>query len=215
MSSEGIFYLILLTISFKWRNRSGSMRNMQFGGPTEPDEEPIPPFQSETHIRVLDMQDRRPIGHEMTGLTRPGLFLVRARVTQVEGIETGSTIEKESASIGSLSEIRLKDISKNANSELLDAISEAISEDSQIHLQFYNSAGPMTRKFHSFQLLPGIGNSKAIQMVGLRGSGWHEFSAVDEACTIDSIRLLAERYLKEMEDEAQTPRLLDLLVRAV
>jgi len=215
MSSEDIFYLILLTISFKWRNRSGSMRNMQFDGPTEPDEEPIPPFRSETHIRVLDMQDRRPIGHEMTGLTRPGLFLVRARVTQVDGIETGSTIDKESTSIGSLSELRLKDIPENANSDLLDAISEAISEDSHIHLQFYNSAGPMTRKFHSFQLLPGIGNSKAIQMVGLRGSGWHEFSAVDEACTIDSIRLLAERYLKEMEDEAQTPRLLDLLVRAV
>ena len=51
-------------------------------------------------------------------------------------------------------------------------------------------------------------------MVGLRGSGWHEFSAIDEACTIDSVRLLAERYLKEMEDEAQTPRLLDILVRA-
>ena len=51
---------------------------MQLGGPNEPDEEPIPPFQSETHIRVLDMQDRRPIGHEMTGLTRPGLFLIRA-----------------------------------------------------------------------------------------------------------------------------------------
>ena len=126
---------------------------MQFDGPNEPDEEPIPPFQSETHIRVLDLQDRRPIGHEMTGLTRPGLFLVRARVTKVDGIETGATIDKESASIGSLSELRLKDIPDNANSELLDAISEAISEDSHIHLQFYNSAGPMTRKFHSFDLL--------------------------------------------------------------
>ena len=76
---------------------------MQFGGPTEPDEEQIPPFQSESHIRVLDMQDRRPIGHEMTGLTRPGLFLVRARVNEVDGIEIGSTVEKESANIGALS----------------------------------------------------------------------------------------------------------------
>ena len=75
---------------------------MQFGGPNEPDEEPIPPFQSETHIRVLDLQDRRPIGHEMTGLTRPGLFLIRARVNEVDGIEVGSTIEKESTNIGSL-----------------------------------------------------------------------------------------------------------------
>ena len=92
---------------------------MQFDGPNEPDEEPIPPFQSETHIRVLDLQDRRPIGHEMTALTRPGLFLVRARVNEVDGIDVGSTIEKESASIGTLSELRLKDIPENANSELL------------------------------------------------------------------------------------------------
>jgi predicted nucleic acid-binding OB-fold protein len=70
-------------------------------------------------------------------------------------------------------------------------------------------------KFHSFQLLPGIGNSKAIQMVQARGlAGWSSFEEIDEACGIDSVRLLAERYLMEMRDVAQTPRLLDLLVRS-
>ena len=39
-------------------------------------------------------------------------------------------------------------------------------------------------------------------------------AAVDEACGIESARLLAERYVKEMEDDAQTPRLLDILVRS-
>ena len=52
-------------------------------------------------------------------------------------------------------------------------------------------------------------------MVQLRGiSGWSDFAAVDEACGIDSARLLAERYVMEMEDDAQTPRLLDILVRS-
>ena len=41
-----------------------------------------------------------------------------------------------------------------------------------------------------------------------------DFAAVDEACGIDSTGLLAERYVKEMEDDAQTPRLLDILVRS-
>ena len=45
------------------------------------------------------------------------------------------------------------------------------------------------------------------------GSGWNSFEAVDDDCSIESVRLLAERYVKEMEDTAQTPRLLDLLVR--
>jgi predicted nucleic acid-binding OB-fold protein len=73
----------------------------------------------------------------------------------------------------------------------------------------------MSLKYHSFQLLPGIGNAKALQMVQLRGIvGWSDFAAVDEACAIDSARLLAERYVKEMEDDAQTPRLLDILLRS-
>jgi predicted nucleic acid-binding OB-fold protein len=68
---------------------------------------------------------------------------------------------------------------------------------------------------HAFQLLPGIGNAKALQMVQIRGiAGWNKFEEVDEACGINSVRLLAERYVKEMEDETQSPRLLDLLVRS-
>jgi len=52
-------------------------------------------------------------------------------------------------------------------------------------------------------------------MVQARGmAGWSSFEEVDNVCGIDSIKLLAERYVKEMEDVAQTPRLLDLLVRS-
>jgi hypothetical protein len=52
-------------------------------------------------------------------------------------------------------------------------------------------------------------------MVQIRGiAGWNKFEEVDEACGINSVRLLAERYVKEMEDETQSPRLLDLLVRS-
>ncbi len=81
-------------------------------------------------------------------------------------------------------------------------------------VSFYNSAGPMALKFHAFQLLPGIGNAKAIQRVQKRGSsGWNSFDDVDDDCGIESVRRLGERYVKEMEDTAQTPRLLDLLVR--
>ncbi|HIC49869.1 MAG TPA: DUF655 domain-containing protein, partial [Candidatus Poseidoniales archaeon] len=89
------------------------------------------------------------------------------------------------------------------------------SEDSERHLGFYNRANNLSLKMHAFQLLAGIGKAKALQMVQLRGMvGWSNFEKVDEACGIDSARLLAERYVKEMEDAAQSPRLLDLLVRS-
>lgn len=192
-----------------------SLRDMQFGGPDESDKEDSSPYESETHIRVLDMQDRRPMGHEIHGITEPSMHLVRARVNDSVELSEGPRMTVDSESIGPLSEIRHRDLSPAAIGKLTEALLATISETPEKHLGFYNSAGPMSLKYHAFQLLTGIGNSKALQMVQLRGSvGWSDFAAVDEACAIDSARLLAERYVKEMEDDAQTPRLLDILVRS-
>jgi len=172
------------------------------------------PFQEEARIRILDIQERRPVGHEIQCISEPSLYLLRARVSDKTGFSVGETVEIPSDNVGSLSEVRLKDLSGTSQQELVPALSTSIQADSERHISFYNSAGPMSLKFHSFQLLSGIGNSKAIQMVQKRGiSGWQNFEDVDEACGIESVRLLAERYVKEMEDVAQTPRLLDLLVR--
>jgi predicted nucleic acid-binding OB-fold protein len=188
---------------------------MQFGGPDESDEEDPSPYESETHIRVLDMQDRRPMGHEIHGITEPSMHLIRARLNDSEELSEDSRMSADSESIGPLSEIRHRDLSPVSIGKLTEALLATISETPEKHLGFYNSAGPMSLKYHAFQLLPGIGNAKALQMVQLRGSvGWSDFAAVDEACAIDSARLLAERYVKEMEDDAQTPRLLDILVRS-
>ena len=187
---------------------------MQFGDSNDGDEEVKGPFEGETGIRILDIQDRRPVGHEVQCISEPSLYLVRARVNEASDLSVGGHAELPSENIGSLSAVRLKDLSGSSQQELVGALSASISKDSDRHLSFYNSAGPMSLKFHAFQLLPGIGNSKALQMVQKRGmTGWNSFEEVDEACGIESVRLLAERYVKEMEDIAQTPRLLDLLVR--
>ena len=172
------------------------------------------PFQLEVRIRILDIQERRPIGHEVQCISEPSLFILRARVSDASGFSVGETVDIPSESVGALSEVRLKDLSGSSQQELVASLSSSISSDPERHLSFYNSAGPMSLKFHAFQLLPGIGNAKAMQMVQKRGSsGWTSFEDVDDDCGIESVRLLAERYLKEMEDTAQTPRLLDLLVR--
>ena len=140
--------------------------------------------------------------------------MLRARVRGTIGFSVSETIEIPAENIGSLSEVRLKDLSGTSQQELVTALSHSIRADPDRHISFYNSAGPMSLKFHSFQLLAGIGNSKAIQMVQKRGiAGWQTFEDIDEDCGIESVPLLAERYVKEMEDVAQTPRLLDLLVR--
>ena len=80
-----------------------SLRDMQFGGPDESDEEDSSPYESETHIRVLDMQDRRPMGHEIHGITEPSMHLVRARVNDSVELSEGPRITVDSESIGPLS----------------------------------------------------------------------------------------------------------------
>ena len=200
---------------FMKESPSGRMKDMEKGSATDPNEDEKGPFEEETGLRILDIQDRRPIGHEVQCISEPSLFILRTRVTEVTGISVGERVDLPSGNIGALSEVRLKDLSGSSQQELVGALSNSIREDQDRHISFYNSAGPMSLKFHAFQLLPGIGNSKAIQMVQQRGlSGWATFEEVDEACGIESVRLLAERYVKEMEDVAQTPRLLDLLVRS-
>ena len=180
----------------------------------DPEDEGNDPFDREVRLRILDIQERSPVGHEVQCISEPSLYLLRARVVDISEISVGETVEIPAEGIGSLSEVRLKDLSGTSQQELISALSNSIQADPERHISFYNSAGPMSLKFHSFQLLSGIGNSKAIQMVQKRGiAGWHAFEDVDEACGIESVRLLAERYVKEMEDVAQTPRLLDLLVR--
>jgi putative nucleotide binding protein len=180
----------------------------------DPDEGEKDPFHGEVRLRILDIQERRPLGHEIQCISEPSLYLLRARVSDMDGISIGEAVEIPSEGIGSLSEVRLKDLSGTSQQDLITALSNSIEADVERHIAFFNSAGPMSLKFHSFQLLSGIGNSKAIQMVQKRGiAGWHAFEDVDESCGIESVKLLAERYVKEMEDVAQTPRLLDLLVR--
>jgi len=179
------------------------------------DDDSVQPFASESSVVILSVQDRRPIGMEIQCLSRPSLFLLRARISGEESVKVGDEIPTNSDKLGTPSEVRLKDLKGSAFQELLPSLASSISYNPDRHLSFYNSAGPMSLKFHAFQLLPGIGNSKALQMVRLRGSsGWESFEKIDEDCGIESIKLLAERYVKEMEDVAQTPRLIDLLVRS-
>jgi putative nucleotide binding protein len=91
---------------------------------------------------------------------------------------------------------------------------EILSENPKTCLEFYNRAGPVSLKYHAFQLLPGVGPRKATQMVKSRVSaGWMTFEEVDEACTIDSLQLIVERLVEELQDPKMVPSLLQNVVR--
>jgi len=170
-------------------------------------------FHSENSLQILDLLEKRPFGFEIQALTSPSLYLIKARLND-ETVSSGHSVELPSEKVGPLSEIRHKDISTTSQSELVEAIMEVITTNPEKHLSFFNRANNISLKVHSFQLLPSIGKSKAQQMVQARGMiGWETFTDIDEKCSIESVRLLAERYVIEMKDSVQIPRLLDLLLR--
>ena len=92
-------------------NHSGGLEIMQPEDSKDPDEEVNDPFHGEVRLRILDIQERRPVGHEIQCISEPSLYLLRARVSNIDGISVGETIEISAESIGSLSEVRLKDLS--------------------------------------------------------------------------------------------------------
>lgn len=169
----------------------------------------------ERTLRVISIMDRRPSGKEIHGITHPSLFLVRSKLLDDNLSGKEGWIEINDPRMGPFSEIRKKDLSSEAQESLGDIVLESILMDEAVHLSFFNRAQPITLKMHSFQLLPGIGKSTAQQWVQKRGSmGWHDLQGVTNAIGQDAAGLLAERYVQEMDDPMQSPRLIDLVVRA-
>lgn len=170
---------------------------------------------AEQSVRVISIMDRRPTGKEIHGITHPGLFLVRSKLLNPALDEKEGWIGADDPRMGPLSPIRKKDLSAEAQESLVEIVRESISMDEAVHLSFFNRAQPITLKMHSYQLLPGIGKSSAQQWVQKRGSmGWHDLQGVTDAIGQDAASLLAERYVQEMDDPMQSPRLIDLVVRA-
>ncbi len=175
------------------------------------------PLDEETHARVLDHQSSGMIH----AISEKGLHLVKLRVPADGRSHSPGTrfsfrdTEDEDESASLLGTMRHRDLSNMAQSELMSVVKSILVDNPDNCLSFYNKAGNLTLKKHAFTLLPGIGDSKAMSMVEIRGRvGWEQISDLDEACQIDSAGLLAERLSLEIVDHHMTPSLLNLLIRA-
>ncbi len=107
-------------------------------------------------------------------------------------------------------------LDRMSNSAKLDfpLIIQLFIEEFGMHFvqSFFNKAGNLSLKQHAFELLDGIGNKKAQQMVELRGSsGFASMTELNEKCGIDAAELLARRFFSEIEDRTLQPRLIDHL----
>ena len=109
---------------------------------------------------------------------------------------------------------RLDRMSSGAEKDLPIVIQRFIEENEDYFIKsFYNPAGFLSLKQHSYELLHGIGNKKATQMVEKRGSsGFTSFEQLNELCGIDAAELLAIRFHSELNDRNLQPRLSEILL---
>ena len=109
---------------------------------------------------------------------------------------------------------KLDRLSNSAVSDL-PLVTQMFIEENEAHFikSFFNIAGPLSLKQHAFELLPGIGKKKALQMVEIRGSsGFSSLEQLNESCSIDAAELLSKRFVAEIEDKNLQPRLCELLL---
>ena len=188
---------------------------MQPSGPNQGRREVDYPFENETHVRILEVMQRRPTGYEVHGISEPGLYLVRARINDDFSCNNGDCVDAREGNIGPLSHIRHQDLSSESSSSLKDQIKHSITNNPDQHLNFFNRANSISLKMHAFQLLPKVGKSTAQDWVKKRGpNGWFDLEDVSKKLDVDAALLLAERYEMEIKDPSESPSLLELLVRS-
>ncbi|MCH1540225.1 MAG: DUF655 domain-containing protein [Candidatus Poseidonia sp.] len=110
---------------------------------------------------------------------------------------------------------RLDRMSNMARLDIPVVLQLFVEENAQQFLEsFYNRAGPLSLKQHSFELLPDVGKKKAKQMVDARNNVgiFSSMNELNDHCNIDGAELLARRFMQEIEDPTLEPRLYSLLL---
>ena len=130
-------------------------------------------------------------------------------------IYIGKDRSKRTEVLGILGMAHLDKMSNMARQDMPSLVQMFVEEHGQYFVdEFYNKAGPMSLKQHSYELLPDVGPVKARNMVKAR-DGVGVFASMDELNALAKIKgaeLLAQRFVEEMEDKSLVPRLTELLL---
>jgi putative nucleotide binding protein len=168
----------------------------------------------------------RVVEHDMkdgvvTAITEKGLKCCRLKVkgndllTLNHRLYIGTDTSRRVEVTAILGMAHLDKMSNMARQDLPVAIQRFVEEHAQYFVdEFYNKAGPMSLKQHSYELLPDVGPVKARNMVKAREQVG-VFASMDELnalAKINGAELLAQRFVEEIEDRNVNPRLIDLLL---
>ncbi len=179
----------------------------------------ISPIAEENWARVIEHDT---VDNIITAITEGKLFM--CRLSAKKGIEALNPTDRIYIGLDQSKKVHVDafvggaklDLMSNYARQDMPLVVQLFVEDNSQHFieAFFNVAGNLSLKQHAFELLPGVGNKKAMQMVKERriSSGFNSLEELNQSCNIDAAELLAKRFILEIEDRSIEPRLIDLLL---
>ena len=201
-------------------NRDGQQRRQGGRGQGRRDQPRPEPeaLKTETYARILEHDAGTGIA---TAMAEKSLAFCRLKLkgsdvmTVNQRIYIGKDASKRTDVAAIIGMAHLDKMSNMARQDLPSLVQLFIEEHAQYFVdEFYNKAGPMSLKQHSYELLPDVGPVKARNMVKARDQVG-VFASMDELNALAKIKgaeLLAQRFVEEIEDKTLVPRLTELLL---
>lgn len=199
------------------RSQGGQRGGRNQGRRDQPRPEPEA-LKDESWARVLEHDAKSGVA---TAMAEKTLAFCRLKIKSNDvlpinqRIYIGSDRKKRSEVSGILGMAHMDKMSNMAKQDLPSLVQMFVEQHGQYFVdEFYNKAGPMSLKQHSYELLPDVGPVKARNMVKARDQVGR-FASMDELNALAKVKgaeLLAQRFVEEMEDKALVPRLTELLL---
>lgn len=101
------------------------------------------------------------------------------------------------------------DLTPSAHGELPYIIEEVINEEPERFLRFFNDAPPISVRFHSLELLPGVGKKSVEHIVSEQKKGkFATFEELEERAHLPHPKqLVRDRVIKELQEENEKYRI--------
>ena len=133
-------------------------------------------------------------------------MLLEASPRRFANIEVG-----EKVYVGPLEEMRVKiakidaeieydDLTMLARQTLPQVVEEIVRKKENVFVEFFNIADAITLRFHSLELLPGIGKRTVQKILELRAEKpFESFNDIKERARIDPVKLIVDRIIIELQ----------------
>ncbi len=97
-------------------------------------------------------------------------------------------------------EIEYDDLTALAKEMLPQVVEEIVRKKERVFVEFFNIADAITLRFHSLELLPGVGKKTVMKLLELRSQKpFESYGDIRERAKVDPVPLLVQRIISELQ----------------